>query len=397
MDIAPALLEDWLRERYFTAAVDISSSGVENYTVNEVLALAGIGAESLGSIMLRDSHSLGGIELRTALARRYDTHPGAVIATQGSSEAIYLVLHALLRAGDEVIVQTPAYHALREVAAAIGCRIIPWQLCSEGGIVSNPDDLLELITPQTRMVVLNFPHNPTGATVTPAQQAAIIEACARHGTYLAWDNAFRELVYDRQPLPDPALTYPRAVSFGTLSKAYGLPGLRVGWAFAAPEILKDCVRHRDYLSLALSPLVETVATHAIDHADELLKPRLAQAQHNRDVLANWLTANAGHIQCDIPAGGVTTFPRLTTVPDVRKFTDDLHRAHGVLVVPGDCFAPPLPFWWPRNGAPGLRSWHDFLPLSSSWLGGWCHRLRRHRQTADQGHDHRPFRRSGGSS
>ncbi|GAA2814535.1 capreomycidine synthase [Kitasatospora sp. CM 4170] len=340
MTIAPALLEDWLRERYFTTTYDISSSGVENYTVDQVLALAGTDAASLGGIMFRDSHSLGGEPLRAALAERHGTDPGSVIATQGSSEAVYLVMQALLKPGDEVVVQAPAYHALVEVAASLGCRIVPWAMRTAHGVVTNEDELLALIGPATAMVVVNFPHNPTGATVTGEQQAAIVDACARYGTWLAWDNAFQHLVYDREPLPDPAPGYPRAISFGTLSKAYGLPGLRVGWALAAPEVLAGCVRRRDYTSLALSPLVEAVATHAVRHADELLRPRLAQATANRAVLADWLAEHRDRVHADLPAGGVTAFPELTTVADVTAFADRLDREHGVLVVPGVCFGAP---------------------------------------------------------
>ncbi|CAM5410165.1 aminotransferase [Streptomyces spiroverticillatus] len=340
MPIAPALLEDWLRERYFTTTYDISSSGVENYTVDEVLSLAHTTAASLGDIVFRDSHSLGGEPLRAALADRHRTDPDSVIATQGSSEAVYLVMHALLKPGDEVVVQAPAYHALVEVAASLGCRIVPWTMRTEHGVVTNHDELLSLIGPHTAMAVVNFPHNPTGATVTEDQQTAIIDACAQHGTWLAWDNAFQHLVYDREPLPEPTHRYPRAISFGTLSKAYGLPGLRVGWALAAPEVLAGCVRRRDYTSLALSPLVEAVATHAVRHADALLAPRLAQATANRAVLADWLTAHADRVRADLPAGGVTAFPELITVPDVTGFADRLDREHGVLVVPGHCFGAP---------------------------------------------------------
>ncbi len=340
MNIAPALLEDWLRERYFTTTIDISSSGVENYTLDEVLALAGTSAASLGTVMFRDSHSLGSAELRAAVARRHGVDPDSVMATQGSSEAIYLVMHALLEAGDEVVVPSVAYHALHEVARSIGCRLIRWSMRTEQGVVSNLDQLLALIGPRTRMVALNFPHNPTGATVTPEQQAAVTAACAVHGAWLAWDGAFRELVYDRAPLADPVHHYERAVSFGTLSKAYGLPGLRVGWALAAPEVLRACVRRRDYLSLALSPLVEAVATLAVEHADALQRPRLAQAGANRVLLADWLEAHADRVKADLPAGGVTAFPRLTTVPDVTAFADRLDRESGVLVVPGSCFDAP---------------------------------------------------------
>lgn len=119
------------------------------------------------------------------------------------------------------------------------------------------------------MVVVNLPHNPTGATVTPDQQRELIDLCARAGAYLVWDMAFSDLTYDGPPLPDPGLFYERAVSMGTLSKAYGLPGLRLGWCLAPPEVLERFIRIRDYLTLHLSPLVEMIAERAIRGGDLL--------------------------------------------------------------------------------------------------------------------------------
>lgn len=336
-----AALEDWLRERYFHAEIDISGSGVADYSLGEVLAVAGQDITSLSDLVFRDSHSLGGWELREAIAERFaGGRVGNVMATQGSSEAIYLAGHALLRPGDQVVVTAPGYHSPGLLAEAIGCRPRTWTPSIVDGFVSNMDDLVTLIGPDTRAVLVNFPHNPTGATITPAQQDVLVRACERVGAYLFWDGAFTELVYDRPPLPDPSARYYRALSFGTLSKAYGLPGLRAGWCVAAPRILEECVRLRDYTSLALSPLVERVARYAVQHADALLAPRLAQARRNRDILADWVAANAPAVRWQRPAGGVTAFPELAGVPDVHAFADELHRAHGVLVVPGTCFGVP---------------------------------------------------------
>ncbi|MBP2473025.1 capreomycidine synthase [Crossiella equi] len=338
--IPAAPLEDWLRERYFTASVDISSSGVENYTLGQVLDLAGADVTSLRELVFRDSHSLGGPELRESLARRFAGGEVAkVMATQGSSEALYLVAHALLGPGDQVVVPSPGYHSPSLLADSIGFTPVVWRLRQRDGFVSNVDELLALIGPDTRAVVANFPHNPTGATITAADLAALVAACEAVGAYLFWDAAFAELTYDQPPLPDPALTWERAISFGTLSKAFGLPGIRVGWCLAAPEVLDACVRRRDYLSLALSPLVEAVARHAVDQADALLAPRLAQARRNRDLVTAW-AAGQSTVDYDRPGGGVTAYPRLTTVPDIEDFAEGLVREHGVLVVPGTAFGQP---------------------------------------------------------
>jgi aspartate/methionine/tyrosine aminotransferase len=141
-------------------------------------------------------------------------------------------------------------------------------------------------------------------------------------------------------LPDPSTRYDRAITFGTLSKSYGLPGLRVGWCIAPPGVIADCIRWRDYITLALSPLVEFVAIRAVSHAETLLRPRLAQARHNLHLVTGWMAEHEDLVDWARPDGGVTAFPRLRGVPDVEAFCHGLMRDHGVLTVPGTCFGLP---------------------------------------------------------
>ncbi|HEY0604369.1 MAG TPA: capreomycidine synthase [Herpetosiphonaceae bacterium] len=341
MEIAPALLEYWLRDRYFTTELDISSSGVENFSFAELRDLVGITHDDLDQIVFRDSRSYGGPELRAAIAQRWGNgDPEHVMATHGSSEALFLIMQALLRPGDEVIVLDPVYHALYAVAEAIGCRLKIWRLRFEDQFVPDTTELRRLLSPQTRMVVVNFPHNPTGASVTLAQQAEIIEAVSEVGAYLIWDGAFTEITYDAPPLPDPTLAYHRAISVGTLSKAYGLPGLRVGWCIAAPEVLDRCIQLRDYMTLHLSPMVELIAQRAIEHADRLLKPHLDQARTNLALLEEWVAQHPAEVEYVRPKGGVSAFLRLPAVADTEAFCDDLASTQRVLLVPGNCFNHP---------------------------------------------------------
>jgi capreomycidine synthase len=332
----PAMLEDWYRERYFTASIDISGSGVENYRLGEVFAMAGADLASLAGLRFADSHSLGGADLRVAIANAFGTgDPVRVLVANGSTEVLYLVLRALLRPGDDVVVTDPAYHSLSELAESLAGRVRRWPLRYQAGLVTNVDDLVAAVRPGTRAVVVNFPHNPTGATLTPAARLDLVDACERVGAYLLWDAATAALTYDAPPLPDPA--GPRTVTFGTLSKAYGLPGLRVGWAVAEPALLAACARLRDYTTLALSPLVEAVALLAVRHNGRLLAPRLAQAARNRNLTTAWAAEHADLIDWAAPGGGVCAFPRLPGIADVEAFADDLERDHGVLVVPGTCW------------------------------------------------------------
>ena len=338
MRLPPAPLEQWLRDYYFEAKVDISSSGVEPYGFHEIRELLKIDAADLDEITFRDSRSCGDPRLREAISRRWGNgDPNRVMATNGSSEALFLVLSTLLSPGDEVVAIDPAYHSLVSIASGIGCRIISWRLGADNGFQPDLDTLAQLLTSRTRMLIVNFPHNPTGVSLTPGAQEQLIAMAEEVGCYLIWDAAFADLTYDSAPLPDPSLRYERAITFGTLSKAFGLPGLRVGWCIAPADVLEACVQWRDYTTLALSPLVELLAIRAVEKADELLRPRLAIARHNLEFLENWIAEQADRVEWVRPHGGVVAFPRFPYVEDVVAFCHQLMQEYRVLLVPGTCF------------------------------------------------------------
>ncbi|HSU14833.1 capreomycidine synthase [Longimicrobium sp.] len=344
----PALLEEWMRLYYFAVDADIGSSGVSDYSLAEVRALLGIGVEEMDAVVFHDSQTLGGPGVRRAAARRWaGGEVDRVMVTHGSTEAIFLLLNALLRPGDEVVVLDPVYPGLGDVVRAIGCRLVPWTLRPGNGWRPDLDELEDVVSPRTRMIVVNFPHNPTGATLTPGEQDALLAVAARAGAWLLWDGAFAELTYDAPPLPDPSGRYERAVSLGTLSKAYGLPGLRVGWCLAAPEVLERMTRVRDYTTLHLSPLVELIAERVIDGADRILEQKRAVARRNRRTVQRWMDEQGGAITWTLPAGGVCGFPRLHEVPDVEAFCHALAREQRVMLVPGTCFG------WPGHARLGF--------------------------------------------
>ena len=341
MDIPRAHLEDWMRAYYFNAEIDIGSSGVQNFSMAELRDLVGFSLADFDGVIFDDSPSCGKQSLRQAIADKWgDGNPEKVLTTHGSSEVIFLIMNALLEAGDEVVVLNPCYHALRNIAEYIGCHLREWNLRFEDQFVPDIAEAKKLINAKTRMVVVNFPHNPTGATLTAEQQRELIDAVSEVKAYLVWDAAFSELVYESAPLPDPVLTYERAISLGTLSKAYGLAGLRVGWCLAAPELLERFVLWRDYTTLYLSPLIEAVAERAIENADSLRDVRLTRARRNLEILAHWIRQHREFVEWVRPKGGVTAFVRMHGVDDVEEFCHRLGQEQGVMLVPGSCFNNP---------------------------------------------------------
>ncbi|AVH54672.1 MULTISPECIES: capreomycidine synthase [Streptomyces] len=338
MHLPRAALEDWMRDFYFDTSIDLGSSGVQCWSLAELRRLLGITVEELDGISLDDTPSYGGAALRQAIADRFaagDTN--RVMTTHGSTEAIFAVMNALLSAGDEVVVVDPAYHSLTSVAEAIGCRLVRWQLRPESGFTPDLDDLRALVTPDTRMIVVNFPHNPTGAHLTREQFDDLLALVDGHDLHLVWDGAFAELVHDREQLPDPATLHDRCIGLGTMSKAYGLPGTRVGWCLAAPEILARLVPLRDALTICLSPVTEFLAARALAGADRILADRRAQAARNLGRLGTWAEENADLMSWTPPSGGVTAFPAFRGVTDTEDLCQVLGSRYDVLLVPGSGF------------------------------------------------------------
>jgi capreomycidine synthase len=341
MEVIRAALEDWLRERYFTAEIDISSSGVQSFSMAELRQATGLEHDEIDNLVFDDGYSLGTPAVRTAIARRWgDGNPEMVMTTNGSSEAISLVLMALIKPGDEIIVMAPGYHLLVEFARALGCRIRTWTLNEDNGWAAPVGNLADLVNERTRAIIVNFPHNPTGASVGEDDMKMLLQHADRVGAYVLWDAAFADLVYDSSPLPDVSVCYERGISFGTFSKAFGLPGLRFGWCLAPPDVLAECVRIRDYTTLHLSPLVELLALKVLENANAFLEPRLKQARINRSIVAEWADSVGDHVSLTMPAGGVAAFPRLAGLADTGEFCEGLFRQHGVLVIPGACFGSP---------------------------------------------------------
>ena len=327
-----------MRSYYHAVDHDIGSSGVLDLSMARLCEICDVEVAELNSLVFRDSESFGGGRLRAALADRWtggDVDP--VMVTHGSSEAIYLVMHLALEPGDEVIVVDPAYQQLYDIAGWRGCRITRWPLRAGEGFRADLPRLRELARSRPRMIVVNFPHNPTGVTITRDEQDELIEIAAQAGAWLVWDHAFGELTYTTAPLPLPRDRYDRTICFGTLSKSYGLAGLRVGWCLAPPDLLARMALLRDYLALYVSPVLEFFAELAIRNADRIVALQRTHALGNRQRLLDWAQTMDGLAQVAPPAGGVSAFVEFPHQPDATAMCRELAERHRVLLVPGSCF------------------------------------------------------------
>lgn len=336
--LPPAPLEDWYREQYFNAEIDISGSGVEDFSLKQIRELVGITTEELDELVFHDSSTFGEPKLRQAIADKFgDGNADKVMVANGGSEAIFLIVEALLAPGDEVVVIDPGYHSLVNIVAAKGCVVKRWALEFDNDFSANIDALAELVTDKTKAIIVNLPHNPTGTSVTEQELLRIVELAKNADAYLMWDASFTHLCYEEQPLPEVTTLYDKGISFGTFSKAFGLPGLRFGWTVAPQDVLEACIVLKDYTTLFLGPLVEHIALRVVEKADVVIGNRLAQAKHNRQIVAQWIEGQQGRVTWILPRGGVTGFVQFEGVSDMEDFCTFLLKNYGVLLVPGTCF------------------------------------------------------------
>jgi capreomycidine synthase len=339
MDLALARLEDWMRLYYHNVDYDIGSSGVRDLTMRELRDICGFELSELDSLIFHDSEPLGGRRLRAALADRWTSGDAEqVMVTHGSSEAIYLVMHTLLKPGDEVIVVDPAYQQLYDIARSLGCRITPWGLRAGEGFAPDIPALRRLASSGPQMIVVNFPHNPTGVSVTREQQDELVAIAAATGAWLVWDNAFGEITHGGDRLPLPNARYDKCLSFGTLSKSYGLAGMRVGWCLASPALLAEMALLRDYIALYVSPVLEFFTERAVRNADKIVALQQEHARANLRLLLDWAGGLPDLVRVTPPWGGVTAFVEFPGLADATDLCRRLAEEHRVLLVPGSCFS-----------------------------------------------------------
>ncbi len=341
MHLEKSLLEDWMRRYYFTTTYDLGSSGVLNFSIEELFALIGLEITDLNHIRFDDSNTFGNHELRQRIADRWgDGNPSSVLVGNGSNEIIFFLLNALLSTDDEVITLSPIYHTLGKLTKSLGCNVKEWTLNPLKNFQPDLEDLKKIISSKTRMVVVNFPHNPTGVSLTNDQLNELINIVSKVNAYLVWDAAFEGIVYNGNPLPNPYLSYSKTVYIGTVSKSYGLAGLRIGWCISDPKIINKCDVIKDYTSLYVSPLNEFIGVHAIKNIYKIMASIIPRVKENYHRLEYWLNEHSDEVCGNLPDGGVSVFLKILRCDNTHLFCENLAIKEKVLLVPGKCFEHP---------------------------------------------------------
>lgn len=365
-------LETYFSKWEFSAKHHMTASDVESMSVHQLLGLAGNTApDVLENIWLGYTETWGAPELRHSIASTYK-HMDAenILCFAGAEEGVYAAMRVLLSKDDHAIVVVPNYQA---------AETIPLDICAVTGVPLDPDNEWRLdldavrqsIRPNTRLISINFPNNPTGAIMPGDDYAELIAVCRKHDLYLFSDEVFRLLELDEtKRIPQAADIYEKSLSLNVMSKAYGLPGLRIGWiASQDKDVLLQIERYKHYLSICNSAPSERLAVIALGIRDKILERNRALLRRNIAELDTFFADYPTLFDWHHPDGSCIAFPRYIGKGGVEAFCESLVNEAGVLLLPGSVYrselmeAPADHFrigFGRANIDAGLTAFRDFL-------------------------------------
>jgi aspartate/methionine/tyrosine aminotransferase len=341
MRIEPFELERFQSEWEHRVRYNLSESGVHPLSLRQLLGTT----EALDAVLdapLVYTQTNGTPELRTAVAALY---PGAtadhVQVTNGGSEANFVTTWRLVEPGDEVVVMVPAYLQIAGLVRAFGGVVREWPMAQDAGGRWRPDldRLPSLVSSKTRAVVINTPNNPTGARLAAADLDVIAATAERVGAWVVSDEIYRGAELDGQDSPSMWGRGERVIVTSGLSKAYGLPGLRVGWVVAPPEVAHALWQYHDYTSIAPGATSDRAAQVALSPASRpnLLARTRAILTENVPRVESWLRACGHDFQWASPDAGAFVFARYALPINSTALVTRLRDEESALVVPGDHF------------------------------------------------------------
>lgn len=348
MELPSFKLEEFLKKYEFSCRYLLCASDVEPWSLKEILALA-----DEESFTLWESLHLGYTEvpglplLRKEIAKLYTTlDQDHVFTTAGAEEGIYCAMQALLSPGDHVIAFSPSYQSLEVLPKVLGAEMTMIKLDPLENWKISFEQLQGAFRPSTKLVVINCPHNPTGALLEREVFEGLIELARGCGAYILSDEVYRFLEMDPvKRLPAMADAYERGVSLNVMTKAFGLAGLRIGWVASRDrEVLEKIGAYKLYLSICNSGPSEILALMALRAKEEILERNREIIQTNLSLLERFFERHSVSLRWVRPEGGTMVFPELLLSIPIDQFTERLVAETGVLIMPGTIFDVPGNFF-----------------------------------------------------
>lgn len=324
------VIEEWFDKYQYEVDYDIGESGVKFFKLGSLNI-------DLSEVELRYGHHTGKPGLREVIAQQYENLNASNIAvTTGAAEAIFAIIASLIGPNDHIIVEHPNYPSLYYIPESLERQMDLFHLKMDEKFKPNLEELESLIRPETKLIALTHPNNPTGSMITEKMLKEIIDVVENRKIYLLLDETYRELTYDK-PLPPAATLSPRAISISTMSKAYGLPGIRIGWsATTDKKIIENVCTVREQLTICNCAISEEIAKVVLERKDEILKDIKRQVESNYKIVEEWMKSQ-DYLVWIAPEGGVVCFPKIKMDTSTDELCRLLVEKYRTFVIPGYCF------------------------------------------------------------
>ncbi len=336
MKIKPFALERYFAKHEFSVPYLLSCSDAEPLTQKELLGMADEEARSLWeNLSLGYTESQGHPLLLHEIAELYEGITPQHIVEIVPEEGIFITMNVLLELEDHVITTFPGYQSLFEIASSIGCQVSKWQPDFTHGLIFSVNDLKQLILENTKLIVINFPHNPTGALLSRAELQEVIALAKEKGIRVFSDEMYRFTELTRADrLPSVCELYPNGISLFGLSKSFSLPGLRVGWLISRDlNLIEDIKSYKDYTTICGSAPSEILAIIALRAKEAILARNRTIISHNLQILDQFFKEYDAVFTWHKPHGGTVGFPKLLLDIPVDQFCRQLLEKKRVMLLP----------------------------------------------------------------
>jgi hypothetical protein len=335
-------LERWQSTWENRVRFNLSESGVHPLSIAELLELYGGDLRELADLRLVYNQSDGTVALREAIAALYPgATPDDVTVTVGSAEANFIVCWTLIKPGDRVAILTPVYMQSPGLARNFGATVAEFPLLFDRGWDPDPQAIERAIAPGTKLVIVTNPNNPTGHRLSAESRDLIVQRSRAAGAWLLVDEVYQGAELDGRETPSFWGAYERTIVVNGLSKAYGLPGLRIGW-IVSPEAFKDqVVRRHDYTVIGPSPVSDYLATRALSVRHRILARTRRILNANYPVLQEFLHGCGGLFEWHKPECGAICTVRYRHTVSALEVVERVRAEHDILLVPGEHFQMPL--------------------------------------------------------
>ena len=338
MKLSPFRMEQWQSTYEHRVRFNLSESGVHPLSLNELLELTGL--EGLGDVQLGYGQSNGSDQLRARIAALYDgVDPDQVVVTVGGAEANMAACWHLMEPGAPVAVMVPNYMQVPGLVENLGGVVHPFGLVEERGWQPDLDELRTVLDDGARFILITNPNNPTGACLTSESRRGIVEAASSVGAWILSDEVYQGAELSGMTTPSMWGEYDRVLVTNSLSKAYGVPGLRLGWVVAPTGETETLWARTDYTTIAPASLSDQLATAALEPTarKRILQRTRDILRRNLPILSEWMDAQDGLFSYRPPEAGAICYARYDAPVNSSELAEKLRAEKSVLVVPGDHF------------------------------------------------------------